>query len=98
MTAVEDAISKILHDTRVSSRTCDAIRHPLFAEIRAGGISNMPALFALLKDSSSPHLMGMIFELAGDKAPEIPDEERGIVRKMRERLLDWGKAQGYLPQ
>lgn len=93
-----EVVEAILHDCRISSRTVDAIRHKRFKELTK---ESLPEMFSMLhefqmgKHGPSPHLMTMIWELLVDKGPTIPPEERGVVRKMADRLLAWGKEHGY---
>lgn len=94
MTATEIA-KEMLEDLRYSSMTRHVLRHKLFPQLQAMGNHALPDLFTLLKEEhASPHIMAMIANVTSSKI-EIPEQERGHVKAMVKRYLDWGRENGY---
>ena len=87
--------SKIKEDTKYSSSAQAMVEHPDHQKILdAGDI----AIKYLLQDiqKEPDHWFITLFLLTGESV--IKEEHRGIVPKMTEDWVNWGKENGYLPK
>lgn len=86
--------SKIMEDTKYSSRAADIIEHPEHKKlIEAGDV----VIKYILQDmqKTPAHWFMTLYLLTGEIV--IKEEHRGIVPAMTEDWLAWGRENGYLP-
>ena len=86
---------KIMADTAHCSTAQSIIDHPEHQKIiEAGDIAIKYILQDIQKEPA--HWFLTLFLLTGQSA--IKEEHRGIVPKMTEDWVNWGKENGYLPK
>jgi len=87
--------SKIMEDTKYSSNVNDIVNHPEHKKlIEAGDIVIKYILQDIQKEPE--HWFLTLYLLTGEIV--IKEEHRGIVPKMTEDWVNWGKENGYLPK
>ena len=87
--------SKIMEDTKYSSRAQDIVDHPDHQKILEGG--ELAIKYILQDIQKEPaHWFMTLYLLTGEIV--IKEEHRGIVPKMTEDWVNWGKENGYLPK
>jgi hypothetical protein len=86
--------SKIMEDTKYSSRAGDIVDHPDHQKlIEAGDIIIKYILQDIQKEPA--HWFLTLYLLTGESV--IKEEHRGMVPEMTEDWLEWGREKGYIP-
>jgi hypothetical protein len=67
--------------------------HPAYRELIALGPAALPYLFRDMEQTRDGHLSRALVEITG--AHPIPPEERGKVRAIADRWLNWARENGY---
>jgi hypothetical protein len=77
-----------------SSRVKDIIDHPAYREIILMGKPAITFILMDLEENGPEHWFHALHTLSGEDV--IPESERGVMSKMTERWLDWGREKGYI--
>lgn len=88
-------VEKWRNDTMHMSLANERASHFAYHQIMGMGRDALPLIFRELPDTTSDWFWALR-AIARDKAPVIPDEDKGRVRRITEIWLDWGKANGYV--
>ena len=67
-----------------------------YHQIMAMGEKALPLILRELQVKASDWFWALR-AIARDRAPSIPDEDKGMVRRIADRWIEWGKANGYIP-
>jgi hypothetical protein len=79
-----------------SSRVKDMIDHPAYREIMLMGRPAITFILMDLQDNGPEHWFNALHVLSGETTNVVPDSERGVMPKMTERWLEWGRKNGYI--
>jgi hypothetical protein len=95
--SLEQRVQRLLATWRevvavISSSTVRA-SHPAYRELIALGPAVLPYLFRDLEQTRDGHLSQALAEITG--ARPIPPEERGKVRAIADRWLNWARENDY---
>jgi hypothetical protein len=82
-------------ETRHLSMSSDKANNFAYQQIIGMGPRVLPLIFRELNIATSDWFWALR-AITRDKAPVIPPEDRGRVRKITEIWLDWGKRHGYV--
>lgn len=87
-----DLASRWKRETRFCSSRTKMVEHPAYREIIAMGPAVVPLIFAELK-TEARYWFAALNAITGEDP--VPVGDRGVVRRMTDAWLQWGKDHGF---
>ena len=82
-------------ETRHMSIAADKVAHFALHQIIGMGEQALPLILRDLQSKPTDWFWALR-AIARERAPEIPEEDKGVVRRIANIWIQWGKANGYL--